>query len=45
MTSISLVEKDSIVTTPDPFKDRIFACKIVNHIAYKFPGKKSSPSS
>ena len=32
MTSISSIEKDSIVTTPDCFKDCIIACKTSNHV-------------
>ena len=32
MTSISSIEKDSIVTTPDSFKDCIIACKTSNHV-------------
>ena len=36
MSSLSLVEKDSIATTRDSFKDCILACKIRNQIHTNF---------
>ena len=32
MNSISSIEKDSVATTPDSFKDCIIACKISNQV-------------
>ena len=40
MTSISSVEKDSLATTPDSFKDCIMACKISNQVYTNFEKRK-----
>ena len=40
MTSISSVEKDSIATTQDSFKDCILACKISNQMHTNFGKRK-----
>ena len=40
MTSISSVEKDSLITTPDSFKDCIMACKISNQVYTNFEKRK-----
>ena len=40
MTSISSIEKDSIATTPDSFKDCILACKISNQVHTNFEKRK-----
>ena len=40
MTSISSIEKDLIATTPDSFKDCIFACKISNQVHTNFEKRK-----
>ena len=41
MTSISSIEKDSIATTPDSFKDCILACKISNQVYTNFEKRKA----
>ena len=40
MASISSIEKDSIATTQDSFKDCILACKISNQMHTKFEKRK-----
>ena len=40
MTSISSVERDSIATTPDSFKDCLLACKISNQVPTNFEERK-----
>ena len=40
MTSISSIEKDSIATTSDSFKDCILACKINNEVHTNFEKRK-----
>ena len=40
MTSISSIEKDSLATTPDSFKDCILACKISNQVHTNFEKRK-----
>ena len=40
MTSISSVEKDSIATTPDSFKDCILACNVSNQVHTNFQKRK-----
>ena len=40
MTSISSIEKDSIATTPDFFKDCILACKISIQVHTNFEERK-----
>ena len=40
MTSISSIEKDSIATSPDSFKDCILACKISTQVYKNFEKRK-----
>ena len=40
MTSISSIEKHSVATTPDSFKDCIIACKISNQVHTKLEKRK-----
>ena len=40
MASISSIEKDSIATTPDSFKDCLLACKISNQEHTNFQKRK-----
>ena len=40
MASISSIEKDSIATTQDSFKDCILACKISNQMHTNFEKRK-----
>ena len=40
MTSVSSIEKDSIATTPDFFKDCILACKISIQVHTNFEERK-----